>query len=334
MRSHVQGTVYLLHFTEPYRHAKHYMGKPASSGLLQASWRVGDREFTELVARQPETAGFAAWSVPPHQRRPGGSGWRRPDPQPIAVRVTQLDLPSPRRLFHGHAELSRDRVDVPDPQVHQGVWARAPLVFGQKQPHPATRHRHERRHAWLEAVLPLLGEAQAPIPADRHGGVGDAKDRDHVLVHGRTVAHRRDGSQALASAAGVEGGGARVQRSGTAATKAGDGSGITTARQESSSGLQRHHPGSPSRDNARADRSAAGTNSRLLQHWTENLPARLALHTEGRGARLVEVVITHGIGFVLARTWAGDRFLERALKRRRMAPRYCPICRAERRRGR
>jgi len=78
----------------------------------------------------------------------------------------------------------------------------------------------------------------------------------------------------------------------------------------------------------------AQTNSRLLQHWTENLPARLALHTEGRGARLVEVVIANGIGFVLARTWSGDRFLERALKRRRMAPRYCPICRAERRRDR
>jgi hypothetical protein len=68
--------------------------------------------------------------------------------------------------------------------------------------------------------------------------------------------------------------------------------------------------------------------------WTENLSARLALHTEGRGARLVEVVIGHGIGFVLARTWTGDRFLERKLKGRRMAPRYCPICRAERHRPR
>ena len=66
--------------------------------------------------------------------------------------------------------------------------------------------------------------------------------------------------------------------------------------------------------------------------WTENLPARLASHTERRGARLAEVVIGQGIGFVLARTWSGDRFLERALKRRRMAPRYCPICCAQRRR--
>jgi len=62
-----------------------------------------------------------------------------------------------------------------------------------------------------------------------------------------------------------------------------------------------------------------------------DLPARLAAHTEGRGARLVEVIIDAGIGFTLARTWEGDRFLERTLKRRRMAPRYCPICRAQRR---
>jgi hypothetical protein len=48
----------------------------------------------------------------------------------------------------------------------------------------------------------------------------------------------------------------------------------------------------------------------------------------------VEVVISHGIGFVLARTWTGDRFLERTLKRRRMAPRYCPICREAKRRRR
>jgi hypothetical protein len=73
--------------------------------------------------------------------------------------------------------------------------------------------------------------------------------------------------------------------------------------------------------------------ARHYMGFTTDLPSRIAMHSEGRGARLVEVVIGHGIGFVLARTWQGDRFLERALKRRRMAPRYCPICRAERHRG-
>ena len=72
--------------------------------------------------------------------------------------------------------------------------------------------------------------------------------------------------------------------------------------------------------------------ARHYMGWTSDLPARLATHTQGRGARLVEVIIDAGIGFTLARTWEGDRSLERALKRRRMAPRYCPICRAQRRR--
>jgi hypothetical protein len=87
------------------------------------------------------------------------------------------------------------------------------------------------------------------------------------------------------------------------------------------------------RNVASPDLPTPPTNYRQIQHWTQNLPARLALHTEGRGARLVEVVLAQGIGFVLARTWDGDRFLERALKRRRMAPRYCPICRQQRRGG-
>src|SRR5918999_6618796 len=65
-------------------------------------------------------------------------------------------------------------------------------------------------------------------------------------------------------------------------------------------------------------------------HGSGFLAARLAEHTAGRGARLVQVVIEAGIGFELARLWPGDRALERTLKGRRMAPRYCLICRAER----
>ena len=54
MRHHIQGTVYLLHFLEPIGNptnsramAQHYMGKPASSGLLQARRCISDGEFTE-----------------------------------------------------------------------------------------------------------------------------------------------------------------------------------------------------------------------------------------------------------------------------------------------
>jgi predicted GIY-YIG superfamily endonuclease len=59
---------------------------------------------------------------------------------------------------------------------------------------------------------------------------------------------------------------------------------------------------------------------------TANLEARLEEHRRGSGARLMEVCKERGIGFTLARTWAGGRTLERKLKRRKGGPRLCPIC--------
>jgi predicted GIY-YIG superfamily endonuclease len=61
--------------------------------------------------------------------------------------------------------------------------------------------------------------------------------------------------------------------------------------------------------------------------WTQNLEARLAEHASGRGARLLEVVKEAGITWQLARTWTGDRYLERRLKQKGAAAR-CPICQA------
>ncbi|GAA1857211.1 hypothetical protein GCM10009687_25430 [Asanoa iriomotensis] len=60
--------------------------------------------------------------------------------------------------------------------------------------------------------------------------------------------------------------------------------------------------------------------------WTTDLPARLADHASGRGARLMAVITSAGIGFTLARTWPGTRSLERALKRQGGASRRCPLC--------
>ncbi|MGI9001431.1 MAG: hypothetical protein ACR2GH_07160 [Pseudonocardia sp.] len=60
--------------------------------------------------------------------------------------------------------------------------------------------------------------------------------------------------------------------------------------------------------------------------WTTDLPARLAAHRGGRGARLVEVVTGAGIGFRVARTWPGDRARERQIKRQGGLSRCCPLC--------
>ena len=60
--------------------------------------------------------------------------------------------------------------------------------------------------------------------------------------------------------------------------------------------------------------------------WTNDLPARLAAHRAGRGARLIEVVTHAGIGFHLARTWPGTRTRERQIKRQGGLSRCCPLC--------
>jgi hypothetical protein len=47
------------------------------------------------------------------------------------------------------------------------------------------------------------------------------------------------------------------------------------------------------------------------------------------GARIVRAARDQGIPVALAGTWPGDRRLERKLKRRHDAPRWCPVCRGE-----
>ncbi|MGH9849024.1 MAG: GIY-YIG nuclease family protein [Blastocatellia bacterium] len=60
--------------------------------------------------------------------------------------------------------------------------------------------------------------------------------------------------------------------------------------------------------------------------FTTNLDKRITDHLCGMGARLLEVITAAGIEWKLARTWQGDRYLERKLKRRKDAPHICPIC--------
>ena len=60
--------------------------------------------------------------------------------------------------------------------------------------------------------------------------------------------------------------------------------------------------------------------------WTHDLATRLAEHAAGRGARLLAVIASAGIGWQLARTWPGSRAVERALKRQGGASRRCPLC--------
>jgi hypothetical protein len=68
--------------------------------------------------------------------------------------------------------------------------------------------------------------------------------------------------------------------------------------------------------------------------WTADLDSRLIEHQAGRGARLLQVITQAGIEWTLARTWQGTRARNVSSSVRGGASRRCPMCRAERERGR
>jgi predicted GIY-YIG superfamily endonuclease len=72
--------------------------------------------------------------------------------------------------------------------------------------------------------------------------------------------------------------------------------------------------------------SAPYRHARHYTGWTDDLPARLAMHAAGHGARLIAVARAAGITFTLARTRPGSRADERAIKNAGGAVRYCPLC--------
>ena len=59
---------------------------------------------------------------------------------------------------------------------------------------------------------------------------------------------------------------------------------------------------------------------------------RISEQTAGNGAAIVRHVQARGIGFVVAATWPGTRALERQLKNRKHASRFCPVCHSAMRR--
>lgn len=60
--------------------------------------------------------------------------------------------------------------------------------------------------------------------------------------------------------------------------------------------------------------------------FADDLGPRVNAHRHGHGARFTEVARERGLTFIVARTWDGDRKLERQLKRRKCGPKLCPIC--------
>ncbi|HEY3228559.1 MAG TPA: hypothetical protein VGJ87_05015 [Roseiflexaceae bacterium] len=77
---------------------------------------------------------------------------------------------------------------------------------------------------------------------------------------------------------------------------------------------------------------AEGHTARHYLGFSTYLPARMEAHRNGTGSRFMQVARERGISWSIARIWPGDRWFERKLKRRKMGPRMCPICRQAARR--
>lgn len=64
--------------------------------------------------------------------------------------------------------------------------------------------------------------------------------------------------------------------------------------------------------------------------WTVDVDARFALHASGQGAKLCRAANSRGIGFRIVRLWENvGKDFERSLKKRRNAPKLCPVCLAK-----
>jgi hypothetical protein len=89
-------------------------------------------------------------------------------------RGPHLDLARPGLILRFQAQGRGNRIDVPDPQVDEGVGARIARVLGQEQPDAPARDGHECGHARPEAVLRFFGEPEPVVPGDGSGGIGHA----------------------------------------------------------------------------------------------------------------------------------------------------------------
>jgi hypothetical protein len=124
----------------------------------------------------------------------------------------------------------------------------------------------------------------------------------------------------------------RVHQSRRACTVSDSRAEILLRDQESCSSMRARQASWLSRDNARAALSNARTNSRQIQHWTDDLVRRITREHRNprwRGAgRLVQVALAAGLTFELAwLEYPATRGRERRLKNQGSAYRRCPLCR-------
>ena len=307
MAKHMQGVVYLLHFDRPYRHASHYTGTTASSGLLTA---VGTTQGGEVAELSPDRA--VSLDQTPSSIRSSRLQLDRPVCQGAIDDLFGAQLLPVRRpedeVAHIPGRARNVALDQVQPclQVDRAALGTHELTDQVDQLISAQPLRHGAHDGRAGGPSPASGTG--PLPGDiRRAEQRPAAQHPHLRVH----ASRK--SPAFPD----------------------DRAGIVLSCRESSRPAQARPTGHLAWDTRREPQPYAETNCRQIQHWVHSftfLEPRLGAHRDGVGARLMAVVGQAGIGFQLARTWDGDRHRERALKRQGGASRRCPICRQQRRR--
>jgi hypothetical protein len=154
-------TVYLLHFLEPTGNpanpramAQHYIGKPASSGLLKVGWRICGGEFAELAGPGPIQL---AQVSPVRQQQPGGDT--------------------------GQARAEQQR----EPAINRGlVWA-VEGRLADHQPSHIGQHQHQTEQGENNPWCPI--GLQGKADAGKHQHEADAgEQQDYEASDGKGAA--------------------------------------------------------------------------------------------------------------------------------------------------
>jgi hypothetical protein len=351
--------------------AGHYWGKPESSGLLKGLWPVSGGEFAELAGlmdarRRPWSSGH---QLPSCARRWRSQSLLELDlvPQRDAVAPYWGDF----GLQLGSAVVDRaavqggqakapplieaQRVDVvvgsDEPQAGAALLGRQPLNRldeGGADPTPPLRGvegedlallavavQHVGEHAHQAAVLLVLSDERWVVQ-----GVDERIEAGHPRVvtlgkeglDGWTVGELPRADCHPITLLPRHNGPAGVHESQGGCGIPDERAGIPISRQGSRGSLRACRAGWLSRDNARVGPSNAPRNSRLLQHWTDDLVRRITRqhrnpNWSGPG-RLVQVALAAGLTFELAYVeYPATRGRERRLKNQESAYRRCPLCR-------
>ena len=175
MASSPRGTLYLLHFDRPYKHARHYLGNPESSRFLKVQWAGRCGEFAGLTARM-RAAGGEGW--------PSRHGWVRSGQPVPALGADRAHEPE-----WGGVPVFGDRVT--GPQSASGRRA-ASGRSGSPNRHQclAPRELPRARRQLVTEIMRRLPCCAGTVPGDRAAGAGPR--RGHGRPARRLGGHRRD----------------------------------------------------------------------------------------------------------------------------------------------